>query len=100
MSLRIINRFTKTADYNPQLIGSFDASVSGVNINVWSVSNGTNHLVDIANSGCYQIGDTYKWGWSTEYIPFVSGHYYFEMISNTLDTCYGEFFLGDPNGMD
>lgn len=98
--MRIIHRLTKTGDYHPQLTGSFNAGLSSVNIRVWDVVDGVNVQVAVANSGCYAIGDTGKWGWSTEHLPFASGyhnyHYYFEMISNTNDTDYGEFFLTVP----
>ena len=56
-----------------------------------------NSQISIENSGCYAIGNTNKWGWSTEHLLFASGydsaHYYFEMIADTNETDLGEFFL-------
>jgi len=98
--LRIIHRLTRTGDYHPQLIGSFDPYLSFVNIQVWDVVDGVNVPVAITSSGCSEIGDIGKWRWSTEHLPFASGyhnyHYYFKMISHTHDTYYGEFFLTVP----
>jgi hypothetical protein len=99
-SLRIINRLTRTWDYHPQLIGSFGEGVSIVNIRVWNVVDGINTQLTVANSGCYKIGTTDRWGWSTEYLPFMSGyhnyHYYFEMAADTNETECGEFLLTVP----
>ena len=98
--LRIIHHLTRTGDYHPQLIGSFDPGLSSVNIRVWDVVDGVNVQAAIVTSGCYEIGNTGKWGWSTEHLPFASGyhnyHYYFGMTSHTHDTYYGEFFLTVP----
>jgi hypothetical protein len=100
LPLRIVHHLVRTGDYDPQLIGSFDNGGSSVNIRVWNIVDGVNAQVDIANSGCYSIGDTGKWGWSTRYIPFASGrddyHYYFEMIADNDEVEYGEFFLTVP----
>lgn len=100
LPLRIIHRLTRVGDYNPQLIGAFNEGISSVNIRIWDVINGANIPVILPNSGCYAIGNTNKWGWSTAYLPFASGynnyHYYFEMAANTGETDYGEFFLTVP----
>ncbi len=88
------------ADYDPQLIGSFENIALSVNIRIWDIVNGINIPVVISSSGCYEIGNTNKWGWSTEYLPFASGynnyHYYFEMVADISETDYGEFFLTVP----
>ncbi len=97
---RIIHRLTRRGDYNPQLIGSFTADVSSINIRVWDIGNGFNTQVGITSSGCYNIGDTNRWGWSTQYLPLASGydnyHYYYEMLANNGETDYGEFLLTVP----
>lgn len=97
---RIIHRLTKTSDYNPQLVGLFTDDVSSINIRIWDIGNGANTQVGITSSGCYNIGDTNNWGWSTLYLPSASGynnyHYYYEMIANNGETDYGEFFLTVP----
>lgn len=98
--IRIIHRLTRAADYDPQLIGSFSGGMSTVNIRVWDIIDGLNTPVTLANSGCYQIGDTNKWGWSTEHLSFIPSHhnyhYYFAMSGNNGETDYGEFFLTVP----
>lgn len=98
--LRIIHRLTKTGDYNPQLISTFDDPAVSVNIEIWDVVDGQNTKVTIANSGCYAIGNTGKWGWSTANLPFTDEHkkyqYYFRMISNASEEQYGEFFITVP----
>lgn len=100
MPMRIIHHLTRAADYDPQLVGSFSGGMSFVNIRVWDIVDGLNTPVTLANSGCYQIGNTNKWGWSTEHLSFVSGHrnyhYYFAMSGNNGETNYGEFFLTVP----
>ena len=98
--LRDIHRLTRTSDHNPQLVGTLSSDISSVNIRVWDVVDGVNLQVAIANSGCYAIGNTNRWGWSTEHLPFASGynsyHYYFEMVADTSETHFGEFFLMVP----
>lgn len=100
--IRIIHRLTVTSDYSPQLISTFFAAPVLVNIEVWDVGDGQNTKQTIANSGCYQIGNTNKWGWSTEYLPFKSYHkkyhYYYRMTSNENEQEYGEFIITVPEG--
>lgn len=98
--LRIIHHLTRTGDHNPQLIGSLSDGVSSVNIRVWDIVDGINAQVAVTSSGCYAIGTTNTWGWSTEYLPFASGynnyHYFYEMVADTSEVDYGEFFLTVP----
>lgn len=100
MELRTINHLTKTQDYDPQLISTFDLSPISVNIEVWDIVNGQNSPVTISNSGCYAIGDTDRWGWSTENLPFTGEHkkyhYFFTMISDGSEERFGEFFITVP----
>ncbi len=99
-TLRIINRLTKTADYDPQIISAFPTPPTSVNIEVWDIVDGQNIVVAISNSGCYSIGDTSRWGWSTANLPFTDEkqkyHYYFRMTSDTSEEQYGEFFITVP----
>lgn len=98
--LRIVHRLTKTGDYDPQLISAFDTPPVSVNIEVWGIGDGQNTQIAISNSGCYAIGDTGRWGWSTANLPFTSEHqkyhYYFMMTSNEGEKQYGEFFITVP----
>ncbi len=95
-----IGHLIKTNDYDPQLISTFETSPSGVNIEVYDVGNGQNTKAITPSSGCYQIGDTDNWGWSTENLPFTQQHkkyhYYFQMISNNGEKQYGEFLITVP----
>lgn len=98
--LRIIHRLTKTGDYDPQLISLFTNVASNVNIEVWDIIDGQNVQLTITNSGCYQIGNTNSWGWSTENFDFVGNrnkyHYYFRMTSDIAEQQFGEFFITVP----
>lgn len=91
--------FLKTSDHYPQLIGTFDSSISGVTIQVWDVINAQNTLVSPTSSGCYPITDTGRWGWSTSNLPSLSGYqhqYYYLMAGNPSGTFDGQFFLEVP----
>lgn len=98
--LRIIHKLTKTHDYDPQLVSIFQSTPSLVNIEVWDVINAQNTKISLSTSGCYKIGGTNAWGWSTEYLPFTEDrnkyHYYFKMTSDLNDTQYGEFLIFVP----
>lgn len=98
--LRVIDNLIKNSDYDPQLVTTFSGSPSSVNIEVWDVVDGQNTQLTITNSGCYIIGDTGKWGWSTEYLLFTQEHkkyhYYFRMTADTSEERYGEFLITVP----
>ena len=98
--MRIIHHLVKTGDYNPQLLGSLTGTPTSVNIEVWDIVNAQNTLVAVTASGCYAIGNTGKWGWSTANLPFTSQqkkyHYYYRMTSNESVTADGEFFITVP----
>ena len=100
-TLRTINRLTKMSDHDPQLIGTFVLLASGVNIEVWDVVDGQNVPLTLSSSGCYPVGDTERWGWSTAGLP-LSGkkkyHYYYRMTSTVAEEQLGEFFLTVPEG--
>jgi len=57
---------------------------------VLDITNGANTALVLASSGCYQIGNTDCWAWSTEHLPnHYSGHLYYQMTSDA-----GEIFWG------
>jgi len=97
---RVIDYLTKTQDFDPQLIGTFTIPPSSVNIEVWDIVNGQNSPMTLVSSGCYAIGDTGRWGWSTANLPFTNYRdkyqYYYRMISNESESQYGEFFITVP----
>ena len=99
-SARVIDYLTKTQDFDPQLIGTFTTPPSSVNIEVWDIVNGQNVPVTLSSSGCYAIGDTGRWGWSTANLPFTQSsykyQYYYRMVSNESESQYGEFFITVP----
>jgi len=100
-TLRTINRFTKMSDHDPQLIGTFLLLASGVNIQVWDVVDGQNTPLALTSSGCYQVGNTERWGWSTANLPLTGKkkyHYYYRMTSTVDEIQLGEFFLTVPEG--
>lgn len=85
-------------DHHPQLIGAFTGA-SSATIQVWEVTNGQNTPIELANSGCYAIGDTGRWGWSTEYLPRPQGyarHYYYLMTSDNNYAFDGQFIFDIP----
>jgi hypothetical protein len=83
-----------------EFLSANDTVPSGVNIEIWDVVDGQNTKLAISNSGCYSIDDTFRWGWSTEYLPFRQEykryHYYFRMTSDEGEQQYGEFFITVP----
>ena len=97
----LIDWMLRTSDYNPQLIGAFDTVASGVNIQIWDITDGQNLLMSLDSSGCYQIGDTGRWGWSTINLPTTQAdtrQYFYLMISSESETFEGQFMLDVPEG--
>jgi len=93
-----IENLFKTMDYNPQIIGKLDCPASGsVYIEVWYCTDGNNDIVEIINSGCYPIGNTGRWGWSTAYLPepwpSLKPQYYYRMTASNTNTFEGQFFM-------
>lgn len=90
----------RTHDHDPQVIGLLDyVGTSGdVTITVYELVNMAE--VSIAHSGCYPIGDTGRWGWSTAYLPGDTRpgqHFLYRMVAGPgVDTFTGEFFLKRP----
>lgn len=88
------------SDHNPQIIGTLEGAAI-VNIQIWDVTDGQNTLMSVASSGCYSIGDTNRWGWSTIYLPTTQGHarhYFYLMTSDTAVTFGGQFIMDVPEG--
>lgn len=96
----IITRWRRTHSYHPQLISTFTGIPISVNIQIWDIGDGQNNEITVTNSGCYRIGNTSKWAWSTQNLPFIHGHkqchYYFRMVSNTNEEQFGEFTIVAP----
>lgn len=98
---RPLDWLLKTQDHNPQIIGSFDMFASSATIQVWDVTNGQNTLITLAASGCYAIGNTDRWGWSTANLPTTQGfgkHYFYQMTSNFGEIFEGQMILDIPEG--
>ena len=96
---RPLDWFLKTSDYNPQIIGTFENVAGSVTIQVWDVTDGQNIEMSLTSSGCYQIGDTGRWGWSTINLPTnqaYSKQYFYLMTSDIVETFDGQFFLDIP----
>jgi len=96
-----IATLTRAQDYDPQIISSFANAATSVNVELWNITNGANTVISISNSGCYSIGNTGKWGWSTEYLPQVKElsrqHCYFRMTSDTGEEQCNEFIFTFKN---
>lgn len=94
-----IGEFVKTADFYPQVLGRFGPEVLpdySVEINVWRLDAEGVTPIELAQSGCYPIGDTGRWGWSTANMPSgVAGEqFYFQMTNEANDDVFdGQFFI-------
>jgi len=93
---RPLDWLISSPDYSPQILGTL-VDASGVNIQLWQVADGQNTPVSVASSGCYQIGDTNRWGWSTENLSndSLSQQQYFYLMtsSNNSENFSGQFFF-------
>lgn len=88
----------QTSDYYPRIIGTL-LGASSVTIQVWEVTDGQNIFMTVPNSGCYAIGNTDRWGWSTSGLPSTQGyakHYFYMMTSDTENTFDGQFIMDVP----
>ena len=95
---RPLDWLLRTPDYHPQIIGTLDNATT-VNIQLWNIANGANTLVSVASSGCYQIGDTGRWAWSTSGLSMYTANqrqYFYMMTADNSDTFTGQFFLELP----
>ncbi|RLC89087.1 MAG: hypothetical protein DRJ03_00595 [Chloroflexi bacterium] len=98
---RPIDWLLRASDHHPQIIGTFETAANFVNIQVWDVTDGSNTAMVLASSGCYQIGDTGRWGWSTANLPTPDGHagqYFYLMTSDASETFDGQFIMDVPEG--
>lgn len=98
---RPIDWLLHTSDHNPQIIGTLGTAASSVNIQIWDITDGQNIQTNLTTSGCYAIGNTGRWGWSTSNLPIPDGHskqYYYLMISDLSETFDGQFIFDVPEG--
>jgi len=96
---KIVDVFLRTADFNPTVIGLFTPSTSGVTIEVFDVIDGVNTQLTLLDDICFAIGDTGRFGWSTENLPAAnrnSGQLVFRMTDSIGEIFVGEFFLTNP----
>ena len=96
---KIVDTFLRTADFHPTIIGSFTPPTSGVTIAVWDVIDGVNIQLTILDAISFPIGDTGRFGWSTEKLPITNrntGQFIFQMTDSVGETFVGEFFLDSP----
>jgi len=84
-------------DNAPQLVGNLDyVGTSGeVTIKVWRLDHdGPVEVTPVGGAGCYPIGDTGRWAWSTAGLPVASNvrtMYYYEMYASSGSVFKGEF---------
>ncbi len=96
-----LERLLLRQDHHPQIIGRFDGSESGVVIRVWNVVGAENNELTLENNTCYEIGNTGRWGWSTQYLPKSNKgiqHYFYQMISDNTQGFEGLFMLNTNFG--
>lgn len=95
----VMDWFLKVSDHDPQIVGTFTDAVSSVVIQLWEIIGGQNTSVAISVSGCYHVGDTEQWGWSTANLPTYTGHnqqFFYLMTADNDETYGGQFFLNFP----
>ena len=95
-----IDWLLKSSDHYPQILGTLEGA-SGVNIQLWEITDGQNTSVPITVSGCYQIGNTGRWAWSTANLPTYTTYqqqYFYLMTADNNETFDGQFFLELPEG--
>jgi hypothetical protein len=86
-------------DHDPQFIGDLSTGTGNTTIiTVWKIENGIPTEMLLSNSGCYAIGDTGRWGWSTEYLPLPKGDQYFYSMNRNGTTFQGEAFVKSVRG--
>jgi len=99
---RSAEEFIKTADYTPQLVGSVSGSPATVTIQIWNITGGVNTELSLGSSGCYAIGSTGRWGWSTSYLPVMNTdrqQFFYRMVGNTGGVSDGEFKIDVPESI-
>ena len=93
----VLSDLTGSFDNAPQLVGNLDyVGVSGeVTIKVWRLDHdGPVEVTPVGVAGCYPIGDTGRWAWSTAGLPVASNvrtMYYYEMYASSGSVFKGEF---------
>jgi hypothetical protein len=95
-----VEQLIRSADFHPQLVGRFKTTPVGpVMIEVWQCTSGQIVLLPLASGTCYGIGDTGRWGWSTENLPPItrtSCQYAYRMTSADAQVFQGHFTLRSP----
>lgn len=74
--------------------------IPSVVIQVWDLTNGNNTELALADNFCYPIGNTSRFGWSTENMPVqnrVFGQFLYKMTANNGETFIGEFMIESPS---
>jgi len=85
-----------SADYSPQIIGRFENSPTGVTIEVFDLISGVNAAVVLYDDECYPIGDTGRWGWSTDNLgplQYSINQYLYVMTGNNAEEFKGNFII-------
>jgi viroplasmin and RNaseH domain-containing protein len=98
IAARPLDWLLKTSDHYPQIIGTLDGATSA-NIQLWEITDGQNTPVSVVSSGCYQIGNTGRWAWSTSGLPVYTTYqqqYFYMMTADNSETFTGQFFLEFP----
>lgn len=93
-----MDNLLKTGGHNPQLIGNLNyiGSSGDVYIQVWELRSGVPDELVLQNSGCYPIGNTGRWGWSTSDLPISNygrPQYHYLMSAPNTNTFEGHFFM-------
>lgn len=99
-----IEYLLRTNDHYPQLVGKLDFVPPGVvTIELWRCAAVGVESVSLAASGCYPIGNTGRWGWSTQHLDTTAANdrrtYFYRMTAPNGSTFKGSFFVNDATGM-
>jgi hypothetical protein len=91
----------KTPDFVPQAIGAFANPASSATIEVWSVIDGNHVSLSLSDDTCYAIGNTGRFGWSTNNLPAeyrTEGQFVFRMTSDAVEEFVGDFTVLSSTG--
>jgi hypothetical protein len=99
-----IEYLLRTNDHAPHLVGKLEFVPPGdVTIEVWRCSAEGVETVPLATSGCYPIGDTGRWGWSTVHLDTAAASdrrtYFYRMSAPNGKTFDGSFLVNGTAGM-
>lgn len=93
-----IENFVSYIGVDPQLVGNLGyVGASGdVKIRIWELKNGSPVPYYLQDSGCYPIGDTGRWGFSTRIIgqtDYERPQYHYMMNAPNGTNFQGQFFM-------